>query len=61
MNLYFTVSPFVHQSGTIKVPDSLTESEWAQYIKEHFHEAELGEMDISYRGIDIDDIEILDE
>ena len=57
MKLHFGLSPFVHQSGTIDVPDDLPEVEWEKYINENLSKASLEEMDISYNGIDIDYIE----
>ncbi len=57
MKLFFEISPFMHQSGTIYVPDDLPEAEWEKYIKKNLSKASLGEMDISYKGVDIDYIE----
>lgn len=61
MKLFFEISPFVHQSGTIEVSDNLPEEDWEKYIKDNLHKASLGEMNTSYKGIDIDYIEQEDE
>lgn len=49
-----TVYPYAVQTGSIDVPEGLTEEEEMEYISDHFDDISLGEPCLDYRGTDFD-------